>query len=115
MKVLMISPGYPAEMPFFTRGLAEVGAKVVGIGDSTRAALPPMARESLSLYLQVPSLWDEPAVIDEVRRLHARAPLDRVECLWEPGMILAARLREALDVPGMTVEETLPFRDKGRM
>ena len=40
-------------MPFFTRGLAEVGAKVVGIGDSTRAALPPMARESLSLYLQV--------------------------------------------------------------
>ena len=30
-------------------------------------------------------------------------------------MLLAARLREALDVPGMTVAETIPFRDKGRM
>ncbi len=30
-------------------------------------------------------------------------------------MILAARLREALGVPGLTVEQTLPYRDKGRM
>jgi biotin carboxylase len=36
----------------------------------------------------------------------------RIECLWEPLMILAARLRAALGVPGMSVEETLPFRDK---
>ena len=30
-------------------------------------------------------------------------------------MVLAARLREALGIPGMTVEQTLPFRDKERM
>ena len=41
--------------------------------------------------------------------------IDRVECLWEPGMILAARLREALGVPGLNVEATVPFRDKERM
>ena len=28
--VLMISPGYPVEMSYFTRGLAEVGARVIG-------------------------------------------------------------------------------------
>ena len=33
MDVLMLAPGYPGEMPHFTRGLAEVGAKVIGVGD----------------------------------------------------------------------------------
>jgi biotin carboxylase len=42
-------------------------------------------------------------------------PVERVECLWEPYMILAARLREILGLPGLTVEETVPFRDKERM
>src|SRR5205823_2778940 len=48
-------------------------------------------------------------------RFASRVRIDRVECLWEPLMILAARLRAALELPGMTVEETLPFRDKERM
>ena len=30
-------------------------------------------------------------------------------------MLLAARLREAIGTPGLTVEQTIPFRDKGRM
>ena len=30
-------------------------------------------------------------------------------------MVLAARIREALGIPGMTVEQTIPFRDKERM
>ena len=30
-------------------------------------------------------------------------------------MILAARIREAFGLPGMTVEQTVPFRDKERM
>jgi biotin carboxylase len=41
--------------------------------------------------------------------------IDRVECLWEPYMILAARLREELGLPGLTVAQTVPFRDKERM
>ena len=44
---------------------------------------------------------------------HAR--IDQVECLWEPYMILAARIRETFGLPGMTVEQTVPFRDKERM
>ena len=44
---------------------------------------------------------------------HAR--IDQVECLWEPYMVLAARIREAFGLPGMTVEQTVPFRDKERM
>src|SRR5688572_22436656 len=109
----MISPGYPPEMPYFARGLAQMGARVYGIGDSPQGALPPMAREALSGYLQIRNLWEESSTIDAVRRWPV--PVGRVECLWEPGMILAARLREALGVPGMTVAETIPFRDKEEM
>ena len=112
LHVLMISPGYPAEMPFFTRGLSQVGAKVIGLGDQPKEALPAIAREHVALHHQVRTLWDEPTVIEVVRRWSAADRIDRVECLWEPGMILAARIREGLGLPGMTVEQTIPFRDK---
>lgn len=115
LHVLMISPGFPAEMPFFTRGLAQVGANVIGIGDQPMGALPEMAQKALSGYVRVGSLWDEESVIKEVLTLARERRIDRIECLWEPGMILAARLREKLGLPGMTVAETVPFRDKEKM
>ena len=112
LHVLMVSPGYPAEMPFFTRGLSLVGAKVIGLGDQPKEALPAIARDHVSHHLQVRSLWDENSVVREVQRLARQIRIDRVECLWEPGMILAAKIREGLELPGMTVEQTIPFRDK---
>ncbi len=115
MNVLMFSPGFPAEMLYFTRGLARVGARVLGLGDQPVEMLPEAARDSLSDYLRVRNLFDESGVVEEVKHWATKVQVDRVECLWEPGMILAARLREALGLPGMTVEETIPFRDKERM
>ncbi|MEM7587567.1 MAG: ATP-grasp domain-containing protein [Acidobacteriota bacterium] len=115
MNVLMFSPGFPAEMPYFTRGLARVGANVLGLGDQPVEMLPEAARSSLADYLRVRNLFDEAAVVEEVKRWAQHVRIDRVECLWEPGMLLAARLREALGLPGMTVEETIPFRDKSAM
>jgi formate-dependent phosphoribosylglycinamide formyltransferase (GAR transformylase) len=117
MRVLMVSPGYPAEMPHFTRGLARMGATVFGLGDQSKDALPHAARSALAGHVQVPDLWNEGAVVGQVLSEAARAGvrIDRVECLWEPAMLLAARLREALGCPGLTVSETVPFRDKERM
>lgn len=112
MNVLMISPGFPAEMPFFTRGLAAVGANAIGLGDQPQSALPQVARDNLAAYVQIGSFTDEDAIFREVEAIHARARLDRIECLWEPFMVLAAKLREHLGVAGMTVTETIPFRDK---
>lgn len=111
MNVLMISPGYPSEMPLFTRALARVGANVIGIGDGPKDSLPDVAREALSAYVPV-KLADEQGVIATVREIAAKSRIDRIVCSWEPFMILAAKLREALELPGMTVAETIPFRDK---
>jgi biotin carboxylase len=111
----MISPGFPAEMPHFTRGLAEIGTRVIGVGEQPAEQLPQIAREAMQHYVPVRSLWDEQALIDEARRLQSRFGIDRVECLWEPGIMLAAGLREALGLPGMGVEQAALFRDKEKM
>lgn len=115
VRVLFLSPGYPSEMPEFVRGLAEVGAEVLGVGDQPAATLPEITRKALSDYLRVRSLWDEESLVDEIRRFLRGRELDRIECLWEPGMLVAARLREQLRVPGLDVERTVPFRNKERM
>ncbi len=115
MNVLILSPGYPADMPEFTRGLAETGARVFGVGDSHPDSMPALVRKCLSDYIHVRSLWDEDAVIAAVRERLKGHSLDRIECLWEPAIILAARLREAFGVPGLSVEQATPFRDKERM
>lgn len=104
MNVLFISPGFPQEMPPFTRALAEVGAKVYGIGDTPQAGLPEGVREALSGYLRVENLWREEETVRKVREWVGHTTMDRVECLWEPGMMLAGRLRDALGVPGLSAE-----------
>lgn len=115
MNVLMVSPGFPREMRYFTRGLAQVGARVIGLGDQPEAALEEPARSSVAMYLQVRSWQDEEAILQQVADLARQVRLDRVECLWEPYMVLAARMREMLGLPGMTVAQTVPFRDKETM
>lgn len=112
MNIIMISPGFPIEQPFFTRGLARQGHHVIGVGDQHQNDLPKVASDALSAYLQVPSFSDENAVLSIVREAASKARIDRVECTWEPYMVLAAKIREMLNLPGMTVEQTIPFRDK---
>jgi formate-dependent phosphoribosylglycinamide formyltransferase (GAR transformylase) len=114
MNVVMLSPGFPLEMSFFTRALAAVGATVIGVGDQPREALPDAARQALSHYEHV-ALADHDAVLAALRGVSRHVSIDELECLWEPYLILAARLREDLGLPGMTVAQTMPFRDKGQM
>lgn len=117
MNILFLAPNFPSEMPHFVAALASQGVAVFGVGEPSQEALPPMTAKALTAYKQVRSILDEQAVVAAV---HAEAKkhgvrFDRVESLWEPLMLLAARLREALGVPGMTVEQTVPFRDKETM
>ncbi|MCA1825011.1 MAG: ATP-grasp domain-containing protein [Frankia sp.] len=112
MNVLMISPGFPVEMSYFARGLAQTGARVIGLSDQLPEQMPDAARESVAYHIRVPGYGDEDAVVREVLQHAQRIGIDQVECLWEPFMLLAARIREALGIPGMTVAETVPFRDK---
>ena len=87
---------------------------MIGVGDQPPHELPAAARDALAHYEHV-SLADEGAVLAALHGLARHVRFDQVECLWEPYMILAARIRETFGLPGMTVEQTVPFRDKERM
>jgi biotin carboxylase len=112
MNVVFLAPSYPPEMQQYTRGLAEVGAKVFGVGDSHPQALPPQLRPYLHDYLQVPRIMDENDVIDRVSAWLRGRSVDRVLANWEPLVILAAKLRERFGLPGMSVDTVVGFRDK---
>jgi biotin carboxylase len=99
-------------MQQYTRGLAEVGANVFGVGDTARRALPASLKPHLANYLQVPRIMDENDVIKRVSAWLRGRQIDRVLSNWEPLVILAARLRERFGLPGMTVDQVTGFRDK---
>lgn len=118
MRVVFLAPSYPPEMIEYTRGLAEVGAQVYGVGDTPREGLPPRVKPYLHDYLQVPRIMDEDDVMNRVTAWLKRsgiATVDRVLANWEPLVILAARLRERWGMPGMSVDTVRGFRDKQLM
>ena len=115
MNVIYLSPGFPAEMPLFVRGLAKIGAKVYGVGDQPVQALAEDARSALTDYLRVDSFSDEAKVVEDVRAWMRGKSIDRVECMWERLMYLAATLRETFTVPGMNKAQTVIVRDKELM
>lgn len=115
MNVVFLAPSYPVEMREYTRGLAEVGARVYGVGDGPLAGIPPETRRHLAGYLQVPRILDEADVAQRVRAWLRGKRVDRIESNWEPLVLLAARLREMLGVPGMSYDTVLGFRDKQLM
>lgn len=109
MRVVFLSPRYPPEMRQFTRGLAEVGAEVLGVGDGSP---DPELRRYLSGYLEVPSIMDEDDVIRRVQHWLRGKQVDRILANWEPLVLLAARMRERFGLPGMSVDTVTGFRDK---
>lgn len=114
MRVLFLSPGFPVEMNLFCEGLAQLGVAVFGVGEQPLRSLPSRCQRALSAYFQVRSMYDEDAVVEEIvkeSRAHGIS-FDRVEAVWEPLVLLAAKLRARLDVPGMAIDDVLAFRDK---
>lgn len=102
-------------MQQFTRGLAEVGASVLGVGDTPAHALPAAVRAALDDYLCVPSALDEADVKERLQRWLRGREIDLVETNWEPLMLLAAELRERWGIPGMRRDAVHGFRDKVTM
>jgi biotin carboxylase len=112
VKVVFLAPSYPPEMQQYTRGLAEVGATVYGVGDTPVAALPGTLKQHLEDYLQVPRILDDDDVVERVHTWLRGREVDRVLANWEVMVLTAARLRERLGVPGMSVDTVRGFRDK---
>lgn len=118
LNVVLISPGFPADNVHFTQALHLIpGVRVLGVGDQPQAGMDPDVLAALDDYLPVSNLWKEEQTVAKVGAWLSELGVQphRVECLWEVGVVLAARMREAFDVPGMRVDQANAFRDKETM
>lgn len=112
MHVLFVAPHFPSYQKQFVRALREVGAKVTGIGEAPVQMLPSDLKSWLHGYEQVGSVCHEGAMLETVRKIQRREWVDRLESTIEAHMLVAAKVREACGIPGMSYEQTLICRDK---
>lgn len=115
MHVIFIAPHFPANQKQFVRALKTVGAHVTGIGEAPVHMLTDELKNWLDGYEQVSSVCDTQQMLDTVRKIQARGWVDRLEATVEAHMYVAAKVREATGIPGLTYEQTLLCRDKTHM
>ena len=115
MNVVFVEPSFPASQRHFARALAEVGATVIGLGESPPEALDEQLRGWLHHYEQVPSVTDVAAMTQAVQWVQDRLWVDRLEATIEAHTLAAARVREACTIPGTTVQTAWLCRDKPSM
>ena len=83
MNVIFVEPKFPFNQREFVRGLAAVGARVTGIGERPWEAIDEEVRGWMVGYEQVRSVVHEPSMLEAVRRVQAKAWVDRMEATVE--------------------------------
>ena len=115
MHVLFVEPSFPVNQKKFVHALAEVGARVTGIGERPVEWLDDDIKRRLHAYEQVGSVVDEGAMFEAVRRCQSREWVDRLEATVEAHIMPVAKVREACSIPGTTVRTAWLCRDKPAM
>ncbi len=115
MVVVFVEPCFPKNQRDFVRGLKQIGATVVAIGESPKDALDEELKDWLLDYIQVPSVCDERAMIDAVKFVQSKVYVDRLEATVEAHILPIAKVRAACTIPGLSVETSFACRDKPTM
>jgi carbamoylphosphate synthase large subunit len=115
MNVVFVEPFFPSSQRHFVRALAEVGATVIGVGESPAEALDEQLKGWLHSYEQVSSVTDVEAMTRQVRRAQDRLWVDRIEATVEAHTLSTAHVREACTIPGTSVRTAWLCRDKPSM
>ena len=108
MHVLFVEPRFPANQrsssaactPSAPASPASARRRSRPSGRSSRAGSTATSRS--------PSVVDEGAMLDAVRRVQAREWVDRLEATVEAHILPVAQVREAAGIPGTTVRDRLP-------
>ena len=115
VNVVFIEPFFPPTQRHFVRALAEVGATVIGIGESPTDTLDDQLKSWMLHYHQVPSVIDVGVMTDTVRWIQDRIWVDRLEATIEAHTLPAAQVREKCTIPGTSVRTAWLCRDKPSM
>src|SRR5258707_13557114 len=79
MNVVFVEPCFPSSQRDFARALAEVGATVIGVGESPGEALDKQLKGWLHHYEQVPAVTDVEAMTGQDRRVEDRVWVEPVQ------------------------------------
>jgi carbamoylphosphate synthase large subunit len=115
MRVIFVEPSFPSNQRQFVRALAEIGAEVIGIGESPEDVLDDQLKSWMSHYHQVRSVVDVDEMTGAVRWLQDKVWIDRLEAVIESHTLPAAQVRERCTIPGTSVRTTWLCRDKPSM
>ena len=115
MNVVFVEPAFPANQREFVRGLAAVGATVIGVGERPKDWLDADLRDWMTHYEQIGSVTDVGALTDAVRRIQGQVWVDRLEATVEAHIMSTAQAREACSIPGTSVRTAWLCRDKPSM
>src|SRR3954469_16813207 len=115
MRVIFVEPNFPKNQREFVRALAEVGAEVIGIGETPQEYLDDQLRSWMVHYHQVPNVVDVAAMTDAVRWIQDKLWVDRLEATIEAHTLAAAHVREECTIPGTSVKTAWLCRDKPSM
>ncbi len=115
MNVVFVEPFFPPSQRHFARALAEIGATVIGVGESPAEALDEQLKGWLRHYEQVPSVTDVEAMTQAVRSAQDKLWVDRIEATIEAHTLATAQVREACGIPGTSARTAWLCRDKPSM
>ncbi len=115
VRVIFVEPSFPTNQRQFVRGLAEVGAEVIGIGESPQDFLDDELKSWMVHYHQVSNVGDVGVMTDAVRWVQDKLWVDRLEATIEAHTLVAAEVRERCTIPGTSLRTTWLCRDKPSM
>jgi formate-dependent phosphoribosylglycinamide formyltransferase (GAR transformylase) len=115
VNVVFVEPFFPRNQREFVRGLASVGATVIGIGERPTEMLDDELKSWMAHYHQVPTVVDVGIMTDTVRWIQDKLWVDRLEATIEAHTLPVAQVRENCTIPGTSVRTTWLCRDKPSM
>src|ERR1700730_3458746 len=115
MNVIFIEPGFPPNQREFVRGLAAVGASVIGIGERPVDELDGDLKSWMLHYERLSNVTNVEELTHAVRWVQERLWVDRLETAIEAHTMAAAHARERCRIPGTSVRTAYLCRDKPSM
>lgn len=115
VNVVFVEPFFPPTQRQFVRALAEVGATVIGVGESPQDMLDEQLKSWMAHYHQVPTVIDVGVMTDTVRWIQDKLWVDRLETTIEAHTLAVAKVRENCTIPGTSTRTAWLCRDKPSM
>src|SRR4051812_31648790 len=103
MHIVFVEPRFPGNQKLFVKALAEVGATVTAIGEGSKDSLDDELKQWLTHYQEVGNVTSESQVLDAVKFIEGKKPIDRLEATIEAHIMPVAKVREAAGIPGTSV------------